>query len=221
MATDYKTSPSSRNAGGNGYKGGRPLNPMFLGIIIGLLLGIIIALVVALWLNKSAIPFMEKTKPLEPPPKLESKVQPNTEPPKTSDSAKAKPAPDKSRFDFYQILPGEKDASGKERVAPKQPVESLRPSPKLAEKPATTATEVYFLQAGAFQNETDADNLKAKIAFIGLTANVKSAAIPDKGTLFRVRLGPYHSLDEVNRIKAALSENGVGSAVVKTTDTVN
>ena len=216
MAKDYsRPAPADRNGGGTD----RPMNPMFLGIIIGLLLGIVIALGVALWLNKSAIPFMEKSKPLEPPPKLEGKAQPKTEhkaePPKTAETALPKPTPEKSRFEFYQILPGEKDAGKAVKPAIKKPAES-----QPLEKPAA-ARETYFLQAGAFQSETDADNMKAKIAFIGLAASVKAVTLADKGTLYRVRLGPYQSLEEVNRIKSALSDNGVGAAIVKTTDTIN
>ena len=221
---DYKPANSNRPGGRNAG-----MNPMFLGIIIGLLLGIVIALVVALWLNKTAIPFMERSKPLEPPPKLESKIQPKSdtrEAQKAGDGAATKPAPEKSRFEFYQILPGEKDASTKDsKNVPRKPVETSAETPtqapKTADRPPGAIRELYFLQAGAFQSESDADNLKAKIAFIGLAANVKPVTLPDKGTLFRVRLGPYQSLEEVNRIKSALSENGVGAAVVKTSDTIN
>jgi cell division protein FtsN len=217
MAKEYSKPVS---AGRNGGGSDRPMNPMFLGIIIGLLLGIVIALGVALWLNKSAIPFMEKSKPLEPPPKLESKAQPKVEPkiepPKTTESAPPKPSPEKSRFEFYQILPGEKDAGKAVKPAIRKPADS-----QPAEKPAAGARETYFLQAGAFQNETDADNMKAKIAFIGLSASVKAVTLADKGTLYRVRLGPYQSLEEVNRIKSALSDNGVGAAIVKTSDAIN
>ena len=39
-----------------------------------------------------------------------------------------------------------------------------------------------------------------------------------KGTLYRVRLGPYQSLDDANRIKSALSQNGVGAAIIRTTE---
>ena len=35
---------------------------------------------------------------------------------------------------------------------------------------------------------------------------------------YRVRLGPYQSLDDANRIKSALSQNGVGAAIIRTTD---
>ena len=77
---------------------------------------------------------------------------------------------------------------------------------------------MYWLQAGAFSEEKEADNLKAKIAFTGLEATVRAVNIPDKGTLYRVRLGPYQSLDDANRIKAALTQNGVGAAIIRTND---
>jgi cell division protein FtsN len=221
MAMDYKSSSARRNDAASGNSTARPMNPMFLGIIIGMLLGIIIALVVALWLNKSAIPFMERTKALEPPPKLENKAAPKTDtPPAAAEVSKSRAGSDKPRFEFYQILPGEKEASGKDAkpAAKKAPMPAPAQPGKTPDKPPR---EIYYLQAGAFQNVTDADNLKAQIAFIGLQASVSAVTVPDKGTLHRVRLGPYQSLEEVNRIKEALSQNGVGSAVVKTSDAVN
>ena len=51
-----------------------------------------------------------------------------------------------------------------------------------------------------------------------LATRVRPVNVPDKGTLFRVRLGPYQSLDDANRIKTALSQNGVGAAIIRATD---
>ena len=44
---------------------------------------------------------------------------------------------------------------------------------------------------------------------------MRAVNIPEKGTLYRVRLGPYQSLDDANRIKTALSQNGVGAAIIR------
>ncbi|MDX2218912.1 MAG: SPOR domain-containing protein [Burkholderiales bacterium] len=229
-----------------GAASGPRMNPLFLGIIIGLLLGIAIALGVALWLNRTALPSLEKakeSKPSEMAPKLEAKA-----PPARSDGAKPEPGKDeagkdgKPRFEFYQILPGkegEKDgkavAKTDPKAEPKADAKSQKPAEKLIEKPADKVAkpaekavpatqgprEVYYLQAGAFQNLADADNLKARIALIGLSASVTAANIPDKGVLHRVRLGPYQSLEPVNRIKTALSDAGIPATVVKTTDVLN
>ena len=222
MPRDYKDSPAPRAADS------RLNHPLLLGIIIGLLMGVVISLAVALWLNRLANPFVEKSKPVEPLPKIGP-----AQPPPPPDAAKAaeqaakgkspdrpvKPT-DRPRFEFYQILPGEKEATP-ERQAAAPKVAPPPPAPEAAPRPGSSPAtpkphtgDVYWLQAGAFGDEKDADNLRAKIALTGLEASVRSVATPEKGKLFRVRLGPYQSLDDANRIKAALSQNGVGAAII-------
>jgi cell division protein FtsN len=226
MPKDYKDSPVARGDS-------RLSHPLLLGMIIGLLLGIVISLAVALWLNRLSNPFVEKGKTVESPPKI-APAQPAapTEAAKAAEqAAKGKPAapekPAKSterpRFEFYQILPGDKEGTDKEAKAAKAP--PVAPVPAAPPKPGSSPAmpkphggEIYWLQAGAFSDEKEADNLKAKIAFTGLEATVRAVAIPDKGTLYRVRLGPYQSLDDANRIKTALSQSGVGAAIIRTTD---
>jgi cell division protein FtsN len=227
MPKDYKDSPSPRAES-------RLNHPLLLGVIIGLLLGVVISLAVALWLNRLSNPFVEKGKPPEP----VSKIAP-AQPAPPADAArkaeqdakgKASEKPAKSserpRFEFYSILPGEKEVSDKEaKAAAKAPAQAspqaTPPPPKLGSSPSSPkphSGETYWLQAGAFSEEKEADNLRARIALTGLEANVRPVSIPDKGTLYRVRLGPYQSLDDANRIKAALSQNGVGAAIIRTTD---
>ena len=214
MGYDMKPKGPARGAGG-GVGGGpkRPgVNPLFAGIIIGLLLGVFLALGVAIWLNRTSNPFVERTKPVESLPTAKSTTPPAA-------GAKVDPAnPDKPRFEFYQILPGEKDGANKKApdtpAAKEVPKDSAKDTGKDA-APPKSLNEILYLQAGAFQSETDAENLKAKIAFAGFEATVKSVDVAGKGTLFRVRLGPYKSQDEVNRIKSVLSQNGIGASVVK------
>jgi cell division protein FtsN len=234
MPKDYKDAPSPR-------ADSRLNHPLLLGVIIGLLLGIVISLAVALWLNRLSNPFVEKGKAVEPTPKIAPAQPPApaaaakaaedaAKGAKAAEEAKgAKTAPAKTserpRFEFYQILPGEKDNADKDaRPAPKSPA-PVATAPATPPRPGSSPSspkphsgEVYWLQAGAFSDEKEADNLKAKIAFTGLEAAVRAVSIPDKGTLYRVRLGPYQSLDDANRIKTALSQNGVGAAIIRTND---
>ena len=239
MPKDYKDSPAPRSDG--------QLNrPLLLGIIIGLLLGISISLAVALWLNRLANPFVEKGKTTEtaprmapaqpPPPPAAAKAAEEAAKGKPVEAGKGKSAPEKPaksserpRFEFYSILPGEKEAGEKEIKVAKAPVsapkEAPREPPKEAPKPGSSPAspkphsgDIFWLQAGAFADEKEADNLKAKIALTGLEAAVRSVSIPEKGKLYRVRLGPYQSLEDANRIKSALSQNGVGAAIIRTTD---
>lgn len=232
MPKDYKDSPAPR-------ADHRLAHPMLLGMIIGLLLGIVISLAVALWLNRLSNPFVEKARPVEP----VAKFGP-AQPPPPADAAKSAeraargkdaPAPagekgdkaavkpsERPRFEFYRILPGDKEVSEKEAAAAPKPapppaVASARPGSSPA-TPKPYSGEVFWLQAGAFSEEREADNLKARIALTGLEASVRAVNLADKGTLYRVRLGPYQSLEEANRIKGMLSQNGVGTAIIRTAD---
>ena len=67
-------------------------------------------------------------------------------------------------------------------------------------KPTTAAKlpERFWLQAGSFASESDAENLKARLAFAGWQASIQQGTLPDKGTRYRVRLGPYDNTDELN-----------------------
>jgi len=216
MPRDYKDSPPPRDPES------RLNHPMLLGIVI--------SLAVALWLNRLANPFVEKGKVVEPLPKIGP-----AQPPPPPDAAKAAeqsakgkaPAEkggktsERPRFEFYQILPGDKEVTERELKAAPKVAAAPATAPKPGSSPASPKPhggELYWLQAGAFSEEKEADNLKAKIALTGLEAAVRPVSIPDKGTLFRVRLGPYQSLDDANRIKAALAQNGVGVAIIRTTD---
>jgi len=221
MPKDFRNSPAPRAEG-------RTAHPMLLGIIIGLLLGIVISLAVALYLNRLSNPFLDKAKPIEPlakigpaqPPKPEEKGAPEKT---AAEKAKA----ERPRFEFYTMLPGEREVTDKEAKAaaakPKEPPrEAAKSGPGSSpSQPKPHSGETYWLQAGAFAEEKDAENLRAKIAFTGLEASVKPAEVPGKGTLHRVRLGPYQSLEDANRIKATLSQNGVGATIIRTDEAKN
>jgi len=124
---------------------------------------------------------------------------------KLADAAKAGAA-EKPKFDFYKILPGQEE--------PVTDRDLKSAAAKQAEKPGAPR-DLYFVQAGAFQNPADADNLKARLALMGLQASVEPANLPDKGTWYRVRLGPYTQLDEINRVRQTLAQNSIDASLVK------
>lgn len=197
---------SRRSASPNRSRGG-----LILGVFIGLILGLGIALGVAFYLNKTPIPFLGKAKP---------------EAAKDGKSAPAEPkavagmpqggAKDRPKFDFYKILPG-----GEEPVSDRELKEAAKAEAAKAGKSQPEAARgVYFIQAGSFQNPADADNQKAKIAILGFESSVEPTPLPDKGTWYRVRMGPYTSLEDLNRVRRVLSQNGIDASLVKVKDTV-
>ena len=163
-----------------------------LGVFIGLALGLLIAVGIALYISKMPLPFGK-----EPERVADKKIAP---------AQPQKPAvPEEKRFDFYRILPGQEVP-----VSEKELQQQAKAAPK-----GEANKEPYLVQAGAFQSPTDADALKARLALLGLEASVEPAHIQDKGTLYRVRLGPYTNLDEINRVRHTLSQNGISASLVK------
>ncbi|GAC1421461.1 MAG: SPOR domain-containing protein [Burkholderiaceae bacterium] len=74
---------------------------------------------------------------------------------------------------------------------------------------------IYYLQAGAFREPTDAESAKAKLALMGFEANI-SERPSDNGPLYRVRVGPFRQLEVMTRARGKLSDNGIDVAVVRT-----
>ena len=98
---------------------------------------------------------------------------------------------------------------------------SITPAPKPAATvvaPAATAPDSdntrYLLQAGAFQASGQAEELKARIALLGLGARVESAAIRGT-TVYRVRMGPYGSAGELAEAKRKLANGGLPGMAIK------
>jgi cell division protein FtsN len=192
-----------------------------LGIFVGLLVGLAIALGIALYLNKTPIPFAsrkptaEDVKGTGKPPALAGMPQSGSAPaatPTPKAPVVAGKAPDKPRFDFYKILPG-----GEEPVSDRELRERMRTQAAGKSQPAASQ-DVFFIQAGAFQNPADADNQKARLAILGFESSVEPTSLPDKGTWYRVRLGPYTKVDELNKVRQALAQNGIDANLVRLKD---
>lgn len=180
---------------------------MLLGLFLGLVIGVLIAFGVVLYLNKAPLPFMNKYEgaPRDPA-KPAGTSQPLPLPGKPGDKAGEKP-----RFEFHDILVGKQPAvPGTAPAAAPVPAPA---APAAEAKPA--AKDIFFLQAGAFQKPADADNLKAKLALLGIEATVQEAEVADKGKMHRVRVGPIAGTEEMNRVRNQLAEGGVQATVVK------
>ncbi len=184
-----------------------------LGVFIGLVLGVGIAAGVVWYINKTPLPFQKNEQKNEP--RTESRTEKNDQkadgvplplPGKPGDKPQEKLS-GKPRFDFYKILPGTEEA------APQT-------APTATRKPSDpqTNSEALALQVGAFQNPTDADNLKARLALMGVEASVQQVTVPEKGVMHRVRIGPYRSPEDMNKVRSQLAQNGIQATVVKIKD---
>jgi cell division protein FtsN len=189
-----RISHATRNKSGGGF---------LLGVFIGLLIGLAIALGIAFYLNRTALPFSAKGQQAGKEGSAPEKLPAIAGMPQEG-AAGGSTTP---KFDFYKILP-----RGEEPVTDKQLKESLRAAAK-----AKTGSEsdIYFIQTGSFQDPAQADNQKAKLAILGIDSSVEPATLPDKGTWYRVRIGPYTQLGDINRVRQTLAQNGITASVVK------
>ena len=217
MSRDYKPTPERTKTAKKG-------NPFLTGLLIGFLLGVAASLSVVMFVKGGDSPFASKsntaiTKHEAEKTKDTSKIGseeagadtsalPTAENPKPADANAGSNAPaskeDKTRFDFYTILPGSESKVSKEEES------KLKEG---AQQPVVPKN--YFLQVGAFQTSEEADNMKAKLALQGFEALVQTAIIPDKGVWHRVRVGPLKDLEQINKTKSDLLSNGFKADLIK------
>jgi cell division protein FtsN len=186
------------------------------GIFIGVALGLSLAAAVAFYLMKAGNPYTSSTTPAREPARDVAKESPR--------SGRADASGEKPRFDFYKILPGVEEPrlpkpGAQDRAVAKVDERASQADRAAAEKAAADkaakAPERFWLQAGSFSTESDAENLRARLALAGWEAAIQPVTLPDKGQRYRVRLGPYDNTDELNRMKSELAKRGFDAAVIK------
>ena len=180
-----------------------------LGFILGLVVGLAVALVVAVYVTKVPIPFMNKAQ---------------------SRNAEQDAAEEKKNKDWDPNAP----LYGKNPAKPAAPAEPTDAAPAATPMTGTPAEDkktddplgdlarakagadpfVYFVQAGAYRSEPEAQAQKAKLALKGLTSAV-SERDQDGRTVYRVRLGPFDSKDDAEGTKKKLDSAKIESALVR------
>jgi len=162
--------------------------PVLNGLMIGLMVGLLFAIIVAL-VVKSSNPFKSPD---------QIPVRPNIPVPTEPIPAPVEVPPRAPDYDFYKVLPGDTP------TAPPEPVVVNKPKPTR-----------YYLQAGAFKDADEADNVKAQLALLGIEAQIQTSVVPDKGVVHRVRIGPFKAMDAVNNTRALLIQNNIDADLVK------
>lgn len=183
-----------------------------IGLFLGLVIGVLIAAGVVWYIHKTPTPFTNngQTSPTAVPQPQGSVPTPIALPGKPGD-----PVPqngDKPRFDFYKILPGNAEAIPDPKQADAKPGEPKQGD--AAKDKENVLKDPLYLQTGSFQNAADADNQKAKLAMMGAEASIQQVMLQDK-VWYRVRLGPFKKMDEVNSMRSDLAKQGVDANVVK------
>jgi cell division protein FtsN len=229
MPRDYKHRVNRRKR--------KTLSP-WLGVAAGLLIGLFVAFLVYIKLQaKPDEPVYVQE--ILPPPAAATTQQDVHE--AESNDPDATPPPPKPRFDFYTLLPEIEVVVPDEEIeqSRKPPPPVVAPVTEAAEpaasepppapaatapepapvkpvaKPAPAATGTYYLQVGSFSDAGKADAFRAELALMGLQTSIQRVTINSKDTYHRVRVGPFGTLDELDRTRTRLNKKGIDSTPIK------
>ncbi|MCS0596464.1 SPOR domain-containing protein [Massilia agri] len=203
------------------------------GIIIGLIIGLGIAVVVALVITKGQSPFTDRSNKMGRPADLapsqatdpnkplygnrDAAREANREIAERANRPEPAPAPAADADPLGQAIAGMQGGAA-------QPAAPSAPAPAAAAAPAAPAPAaapagagdgyIYYLQAGAFREMSDAENTRAKLALLGFEAAISDRST-DGGVLHRVRVGPYNQVEAMNKARAKLLDSGIDVAIVR------
>ncbi|VVN38716.1 Cell division protein FtsN [Pseudomonas fluorescens] len=147
--------------------------------------------------------------------------------------------PVKPKYDFYTLLPESEVIVPPDAVPEKTPPTPVVPTtpvtPAEAAKidtaraqaalagitpppapPVAKAAPVtkFFLQAGSFRKETDADKVRAQIILLGQAVAVESGTVKDE-TWYRVLVGPFSNREQLTTAQKQLAGAGFSNLLLQ------
>ncbi len=185
--------------------------PGWIWLVCGLVIGGFIVFLMSLE------PGGEEVKRAKEAPKTAVKEQPKRTP--------ATEQPPKPKYDFYTLLPESEVILPPEAKQPEPPsapvtpeeaakIDEARaqaalngqvppPPPTVAKAPVTQ----FFLQAGSFRQQAEADRVRAQIILLGQDVRVESVKVRDE-PWYRVLVGPFGSREQLNAAQKTLAASG-------------
>lgn len=190
-----------------------------LGLIVGLLLGLALALGVALYITKAPVPFINKV------------------PQRTAEQDQAEQTRNRS-WDPNAPLAGKPRAAGGAASGPSAPAAAAASAPGSARDPAAILSGpapqgtgpaappaasapapapggvMFFVQAGAFARNDEAEQQRARLAMLGYGAKISEREQHGR-VVYRVRMGPYATREEAESQQSRLLGASIESQLVR------
>lgn len=161
---------------------------------------------------------------------------------KVAEANKTPPSPTqpvKPKYDFYTLLPESEVIVPPDAVPEKTPptpavpttpvtpaeaakIDTARAQAALAgitpppPPPVAKAAPVtkFFLQAGSFRKEADADKVRAQIILLGQAVAVESGTVKDE-TWYRVLVGPFSNREQLTTAQKQLAGAGFSNLLLQ------
>lgn len=200
--------------------------PGWMWLAIGLTVGAFIVFLMKLEPSRDEV---KRTKP-----EAQHKAEKIAEANKTAPSPQQ---PVKPKYDFYTLLPESEVIVPPEAVPEKTPPVPAQPPVTPAEaakidtaraqaallgqtpppappviKPA--ATTQFYLQAGSFRKEADADKVRAQIILLGQAVKVESGTVKEE-TWYRVLVGPFSNREQLTVAQKQLAGSGFNNLLLQ------
>ena len=187
----------------------RPLSPRhasrqhgstLLGVIIGLVIGLAIALVVAIYITNAPVPFLNKVqRPTDNAPAAEHRRPP----------ARSQPRAVRQRADAQ-------GRCAESRAGEGGTAESRRRQAGCARQDRAGRGRHALPVAGRRLQARRSTPTRCARAWRCSGLDAKVYPIEQGGsTFYRVRVGPYSSIDDINRIRKLMAENNIEAQVVR------
>ncbi len=106
--------------------------------------------------------------------------------------------PQPPQFDFYTILPK------KEVMVPDHEIKTRTREEQVGKNKKAN----YVIKAGSSNDLTEAEQLKAKLAFMGIDSKIQKAKV-ESVNWYSVVIGPYSQMGSITNIIARLQKNGM------------
>lgn len=204
-----------------------------LGFILGLLVGLLIALGVVIYVTKVPIPFLNKSV-------SRTAEQDAAEEKKNKDWDPNAPLYNKSTNKSDSNSTGATSTSPSGAAGTPGTKEDDKPAP-VADKPASSSVDLigdliksktdsapnqapvqasgqdpfsYYVQAGAFRSNEEAESLRAKLVIQGYDPRISDKEQGGK-TVYRVRIGPLAAKEDAEKIQLKLAAVKVEAAIVR------
>lgn len=185
--------------------------PAWVWLTTGLLLGLVLA-AVAIYAGLAPGVRNALTQP-EPQPAADGRAA--TAPDETAPAGNGRP-----RYDFYTVLPEMEvlipDSELQERVRAETPPAGNNAASGQTAAVTPPGSVRYRLQAGSYRDPRPAEEAKARLALLGISASVQSVNV-NGSNYHRVYVGPFDSASEVEQVKERLASNGVQAITVRET----
>jgi sporulation related protein len=108
------------------------------------------------------------------------------------------------QFDFYKILPSKEVNISEWESVEEEDISNQEEEPVM-----------FVLQVGSFKQYNSADQIKAKLALMGVTADIQRVVINGQDIRHRVRIGPYKNTKKLQQDRDRLLANDLDFMLLK------